>query len=239
MLCMKSFTGKFIAVLALAVAGSLLVAPSAQAVSATGTIGDASGVRYSSGCRYWPVPYSLSFSPDVASWDVDFTVYRPDGLEADTDYIYSSNDPTAGHLAVFLCSYEDAGLYTVEGKGTAYDADYNETPFTLSGGTFKFRLPKTKTTIRVKSLPKTRMRITVAVKDERPNGFFPTDYADVKLQAFIKGAWVTANGGTGTTDSSGIATWLYKRTVRTKARAVLVDDDFKKSISKVIFVPGR
>lgn len=232
-------TGKFATALGLALVGSLLAVPPAQAVSGSGSIGDGSGVRYATGCRYWPVPYSLSFSPDVTSWDVDFTVYSEDGLEAESDYIYSSADPTSGYMNLFLCSFEDAGRYTIEGTGTAYDSDYNESPFTLSGGTFTYRLPKSKTTMKVKKLPRNKMRITVTVKDERPNGFYPSEYADVKLQAFRGGRWVTANDGNGYTNNNGVATWTYNRTVRTKARAVMVDEDYKKSISKVIYVPGK
>lgn len=231
-------SGKFVAALGLALAGPLLFVPAAQA-SVSGSVGNGSAVLYE-GCRDWGIPYSLSIAPGVDYWNLELSVKGPDGIEAFSDYLYSSDYPLSGTAQVQVCSFEDPGTYTVEATGewSDYDTDQDGT-YTLPSSTFKVRLAKSKTTMKVVKKPKNRVLITVTVKDERPNGYFPSEYADVKLQAFRGGRWVTANQGTGYTDSNGVERWTYNRTVRTKARAVMVDDGYKKSVSKVVYVPGK
>jgi len=230
--------GKLSGALGLALAASLLAAPPAQA-SVSGTIGNGSAVLYE-GCRYWAIPYSLNLVPGIDYWNLSLSVKGPDGIEDFSDYLYSSDYPSSGSAQVQVCSIDDPGTYTVEATGewSDYNTDQDGT-YTLPSSTFEVRLPESKTTLKVKALPRNRVRLTVAVKDERPNGFFPSEYADVKLQAFRGGRWVTANDGTGYTDKNGIASWVYLRTVRTKTRAVMVDDDYQESVSQVIYVPGK
>ena len=230
--------GKLIGVVALGLALPVAVIGPADA-GVSGSMSAPNGVLYS-GCRYLPVSYSLAVTPDVDSWSVDLSLIGPDGLEASSAFFYDDEGGPKGIEGIQFCSYFGPGRYTIEGTGewSDYDTDQSGT-ITLPTISATLRLPKTKTNLKVKSLPKNRMRLTATVKDERPNGYFPTEYADVKLQAFIGGKWITANSGTGFTDSKGIETWLYNRTVRTKARAVTVDDDYKKSISKVVVVPGK
>ena len=231
-------TGKLSAAIGVTLAASIVPAPPAEA-SVAGTIGNGSAVLYE-GCRYWSIPYLLSVDPGVDYWNLSLSIKGPDGIEDFSDYLYSSEYPSSGSAQVQVCSIDDPGTYTVEATGefTDYDTDQDGT-YTLPSSTFNVRQPKSKTTLKVKQLPQNKMRLTVTVKDERPNGFFPSEYADVKLQAFKGGRWVTAHSGTGYTDEKGVATWVYQRTVRTKARAVMVDSDYQKSVSRVIHVPGR
>jgi hypothetical protein len=233
-----TITGKFAAALGLAVVSSLLATAPAQA-SVSGSVGNGSAVLYE-GCRDWGIPYSLNIDPGVDYWNLELSVKGPDGIETFSDYLYSSDYPSSGTAQVQVCSFEDPGTYTVEAAGewSDYDTDQDGT-YTLPTSTFKVRLPKSRTTIKVVKKPKNRVVITVAVKDERPNGHFPSEYADVKLQAFHGGRWVTANAGNGYTNDDGVARWVYRRTVRTKVRAVMVDDAYQKSVSRVIYVPGK
>jgi hypothetical protein len=111
----------------------------------------------------------------------------------------------------------------------------------LPPATFHMRLPETKTALSV-STKRRRfdqvLRFKVKTTDERPYGFFPTEYADVLLQVAGNGKWQNLRGSKTTTDSRGRATIKVRATNDDSAvqvRAVTKrDDEYAGSESKVI-----
>ena len=97
------------------------------------------------------------------------------------------------------------GTYTVvaeEAEWDDYEADIDDRPFTLPPTSFSMRLPLTKTTLKAKPAGK-NVRLTVQVKDERPAGYFSTEYATVRLEVQARGKWRTVPRSKTITDDRG------------------------------------
>jgi hypothetical protein len=81
------------------------------------------------------------------------------------------------------------------------------------------------------------VRIVVKVRGERPNGFFPTDFATVRLEKFESGRWVTVRRSQGDTDDGRYAQTYLRPSKRLKVRAVTVKGDhYSGSTSKPVTV---
>ena len=224
--------------LGLAVAATLLVASPAHA-GVSGTISAGSGVIFDD-CRFVELPYSLSVTPDVDSWSMDVNVYSPDGTLAESDFIWHESDPATGNAKLQICGYEDPGTYEVRTEGTwsDYDADRYDVPFSLPDTTLKLRAAKTKTKASGKQGNKFYL-IKVSVKDERPNGYYPTELATVKAEVRRKGKWVPVPGSKEYTNDRGRVTFTagtagppYKVRFVTQASG-----NYSKSVSNAVRVP--
>jgi hypothetical protein len=207
-------------------------------VSSPGT-----GVLYDD-CRSVLVPYSLDVSPGTDSWSMDVVAYGPDGTQEASDYVSSFSDPSTGNAALLFCGYEMPGSYTVAVEDAAwsdYESDIYSSPFSVPGTTFTMRLPKSKTTLKKKAAGE-GVRLTVQVKDERPAGYFPTEYATVRLEALIKGKWRRVPHSKALTDERGREVWRIGRVGRVvKLRAVTLTDhdDYTGSESRPVTVAAR
>jgi hypothetical protein len=179
------------AVVAIAFAGSLAVGGPAQA-------GD-DNLRASDGvlheCAYHPYSYSSTDAAIAYTWSMDVIVRGPDGLEVTNDYLY--DEPATGTGRFQLCSGDPAGRYTLTATGEACDSDYNCYNFSLPGSTFRMRKPRTKTFLTATPTNAHKgqvVKFKVTSKEERPRGYFPNEYATVKLQIRHGGKWKLIRG---------------------------------------------
>ena len=204
-------------VAALAAASVILpVTPAYAAV--TGTTSAPSQVLYPD-CRNIQINYSLQISGDTRYWNLEIDVLEPDGTIDGGAYLASSiGDPPQGTFDYFVCSSQMPGTYTVRGRGEFATSSSSSIyqPYSLPDSTFQVRLANTKTSIKKRS-----GSFIVAVKDERPNGYFPTAYADLYFEQFRNGRWSRIPRSTSTTDDRGRAPFRINRTGPTlKLRAV-------------------
>ena len=183
--------------------------------------------------------YSVAATPDVDSWSVDIEITGPDGTSAGSDFVSSFFDPATGTVEAFFCGSEMPGTYTVSGSGTwsDYETDRYDVPFSLGSGTFTMRLPKSKTTAKGKQTARAYV-VNVTVKDERPNGYFPTDFANVKLQKLVGGGWVQIPGAKDYTSDGRVSFTVSTKGPSYKVRAVKPQSSsLGKSVSKPVSVP--
>jgi hypothetical protein len=192
---------------------AFLLVPLPPAAALDGYVQPTSGVLYS-GCRDLPVNYSVSFPPEMEDWSLELTAYGADGIEATGAYLGSfGGDPTTGTAGLFFCSIDDPGRYTVVAAGEWYDYDFNTYSYSLPTTSFTMRLPKTKTVAKAKG----NFKIKVAVKDERPNGYFPADYYDVWLERRHNGTWKRIPGTKTFTDGPTVYRLPKLRGVKVRA----------------------
>lgn len=221
---MYTFTGRSFSrgCLAIALAASTLGLLSTPANAATGHLTPpAPGVLFDD-CRDVAVPYALSIEPGADSWSMTVTAYGPDGTEETSDFLYDDEDPSTGTAKLQFCGYEDPGSYIVraEGSSSDFDAKISERPFNLAPVTLTMRLPESRTTVKVKRV-RNGVRVTALVRDERPNGFFPTEYATLNLQYLSRGQWRNIPGGKVDTDENGRFSTTMERPSRpVKIRAL-------------------
>lgn len=152
------------------------------------------GVLYE-GCGYHEYSYSAALPPGYTyRWEMDMQLLGPDGLEVDTDFLYTS-EGLAGVADFFICDSPNlAGTYTIQGAGEACNSDYMCVPITTAPSTTTFRLPQSRTMLRAKPTRPAKgqvVRFRVESQDERPTGYFGSPYATVKLQINRGGAWRT------------------------------------------------
>lgn len=212
--------------LALAVS---LGAAHAQARGAT-----PNGVIYSD-CRTHPIAYSAPIPANASYFNLDLTVLGPDGLYVSGDYLASSlGDPPTGTADVQICGYSaKPGTYTVTGEGS-YDIGLTTYKYALPSATFTMRRARTKTVAISKP-----SAVTVRVKDERPNGYFLTDFATVYLEQRVGKVWKRIPR-TKRALSGGRDVFRLNIKTKVKVRAVtLADDNYAGSKSKPVVVrPG-
>lgn len=195
--------------------------------AATGTLGSpGSGVLYQD-CQDVKVPYSLSLPPGTDYWSVTVEALAPDGTHETSDFLYDDSDPATGAASLSFCGYEMPGTYTVVATGgeySDYDSDVFDQPLTLNTTTFTMRLPQTKTTLSKKPAGKVT-RLTVQVTDERPAGYFATDYAPVQLQVQNGSRWRNVPHTKETTDNGRYVYRIGRVGKMTKVRAVTRSSD--------------
>ncbi len=194
---------------------------------ASGSVEGKDGVLYSD-CRNYPISYSL-YLPDAVHWSLDISVNGPDGLLAGSDFVWGDLE-TSGTAAVFLCGgLDEPGLYTIDASGSWSDYDWNSYDFSLPSSTFSLRSPKTRTSVSAL----TRGRLRVAVKDERPSGYFSTAYPRILIQVKQAGRWRTKKRVL--LGESGRQTFRLARFAGRQARVITkATDEYSRSTSRTV-----
>lgn len=247
--------GAFVALLAALLVGST----ETPAEAATGSLSSANGVLYSS-CRNHAYHYSvpsgvlsaLAADPEYSSWDLDVTLYGPDGQESGGDYLYgdaTSGDPTSGNSTVQICGGLDIpGRYTISAiaEWSYWDAsdNYIEGSSSLPAAHFTMRRTQSRTAVRVSDRTPRRnqvIRITSMTTDERPAGFFRSQYATVRLQHRVGGVWRSYRraGFKAMTNSRGVHTWrvvLTDRRATIRVATVAQDSGYAGSHSRAVTI---
>ena len=116
----------------------------------------------------------------TGTWTID--VLAPDGTSGGGEFLSSFLDPTAGTFEYFLCGSEMPGTWTVVGTGEYEGGDGLTRTWQMTPSTFQVRAAHSRTQLKKKPLGKGVYSLKVTVKDERPNGYYGTDYPTVKLQ---------------------------------------------------------
>lgn len=145
-------------------------------------------------CGDYGYSYSASLPAGFsAGWSLELQLIGPDGNEIDSDFLL--DDPTVGVGSFFLCESPNlAGTYTVRTGETARacNSEYDCVPITSTTSYAQFRLPMTRTTVKANVIRPRKgqvVRFTITSRDERPEGYFGTPYAAVRLQAYRDGRW--------------------------------------------------
>ncbi len=140
------------------------------------------------------INYSVQATPDVSHWNMDIDVLAPDGTSGGGDFLSSFFDPTAGTFEYFLCGSEMPGTWTVVGTGEYEGADGLTRTWQMTPSTFQVRAAHSRTQLKNKPLGKGAYSLKITVTDERPNGYYGTDYPNVKLQKRVGGDWRKVTG---------------------------------------------
>jgi hypothetical protein len=142
-----------------------------------------------SDCRDNPIAYSVQPTPDVSHWNLTINVLAPDGTSVGGAFLSSYFDPPTGSFNLYTCGSEMPGTYTVQGTGDYEGADDITRTWQLTPSTFLVRAAHTRTKLIKKPLGDGVYSLRVRVKDERPAGYFATDYAKVRLEKLDHGKW--------------------------------------------------
>jgi len=213
--------------LVLVVAGAVGLTSAAHATGApAATISIGNGVLYSD-CRDHAFSYAVTVPAGSTSWTLDVTAYGPDGLESGSEYLYGSDDnPTPGAGDFFFCAGMMAGTYTIQTVFEWTDQDYNSYSTAVAPVSFTMRKPFTRTTLAASTTNPDygqRVKLKVTSKDERPAGYFASDYAKVRVQRYTSGEWATIKGGRLTIElGKAVMRYRFASTGREKFRAVTV-----------------
>lgn len=188
----------------------------AAPASAVGSMSVGDGVLYDD-CRDHPYFFSVLPPAGTDSWSMDVTAYGPDGTSQASDFVY--DDISTGSGGLQFCGYELAGRYELvaEIEYTDYDAAGSGVSTERLTSTFAMRQPYTRTRLQVSTRSpryNSAVRFTVKTTDERPSGYFPTSYAEVRLQTRVGSKWVNVRGAKGYTDSRGRDVMTYRWNVR-------------------------
>jgi len=172
---------------AVVLGASVLAGPPAQAATTFRmTIPD--GVVYAEGCQDHAYTYIFDGLPAGYSATLNLTLLGPDGLRAGAD---SQHEPS-GTGSFFFCSSSLTGVYTA--RGTA-EICQTSSPYSCSSvdveRAFSMRKPHSRTGLSAprRVRPGREFEVKVTVRDERPNGYFPTDYTDVYLEQRGRHGW--------------------------------------------------
>lgn len=197
--------------------------------SAAGVLVVGNGVLYQD-CRDHPYSFSVLPPPGTDSWSMDVTAYGPDGTSQASDFVY--DDISTGSGGLQFCGSELPGSYELvaEVEYSDFDAYGSGTTTERLTSTFSMRKPSTRTRLQVSTRSpryNAAVRFTIKTSDERPSGYFPTSYADVRLQRRAGNRWVNVPSGKGFTDSRGreVLTFRWNTRGRFSVRAVTLDSD--------------
>lgn len=225
----------------LLLSGLVVLSPAAEAAG-SGSVAAAGGVIYSD-CRDHAYMYDLQLPSDTESWDLEVSVLGPDGLEHTSDYVYDDGWYTGAGVSSFqVCGGAMPGRYTLQAVLTTYDYDYNPSAELLPTASFDMRLPFTRTKLTVSNrTPRFNQVVTfkVKTKDERVNGYYATEYPDVRLEVRRDGQWRKVKGSKTMANGVGVAKIKYRWNVRSavKVRAVTIGDDYyAASVSSAVTV---
>jgi hypothetical protein len=173
---------------------------------------------------------------------MDVVAYGPDGTSQSSDFVYDDISTGSGELQ--FCGYELAGRYELvaEIEYSDYDAAGSGTSAERLTSTFAMRQPQTRTRLQVSTRSpryNSPVRFVIRTADERPSGYFPTSYAEVRLQKRVGSRWVNVRGGKGFTDSRGREVLTFRWNVRGRVAvraATLNSSDAEGSVSSPVTV---
>jgi hypothetical protein len=195
------------------------------------------------GCHYYPLTYSVDPSPSP-DWSLDIDIYDPSGNSADSEFEYGTGPVTATvDEALFLCSEDLTGTYTVKWELTAYG---NGSTTVTGSDTFVISPSETRTQLSVsdKTLAVGQVvRFKIKAKVQKPNGFFGTYGLRVVLERKRNGQWQRIPGSRSETDTAGKVVLKY-RWVETstpgkvRARTLPEAGSYLGSTSTAVYVRG-
>lgn len=239
----RSFAAVVVAVLA---TSALLTVNPAQAASPDvgGWLRVPNIVRYAD-CVDHSFTFHLDLPPGYTDVSLFVDVTEPDGTPGVGD-MPDVNGPD-GHGSLTFCGSEMTGTYTATAHGSACDVDYYDClDFTLPTTRFTVRKAYTKTglTVRPKRPGRNQViKFKITTFDERPRGFYRTDYTYVLLQKKVRGRWANVRGSR--TFVSGGSTVLKYRWGGGKGARVLVravtptSDSLAGSVSRAVMLRTR
>ena len=221
--------------LLLSVLSLLLIGPAPAANAAVaGTTSAASAVLYPD-CRDVPVSYSFQPTPDVSHWNMDIDVLAPDGTTDGSAFLSSFFDAPTGSFTIQLCgSVSMPGTWTVTGTGEYEGADDITHTWQLTPSVFNVRAANTRTTLSKKPVGRGVYSLRVSVKDERPNGYYDTDYPEVVIQRMDHGKWRRVPGvSVSVSDGKGSVRVSVKSIVKVRA-VTSADSNYSSSTSRPV-----
>lgn len=214
--------------------GLLLVAPVAAANAAVGGSTAAPSAVLYPDCRDLPVTYSIQPTPDVTHWNMDIDILAPDGTIEGGDFLSSFFDSPTGTFTVYVCGSAMPGTWTITGTGEYEGADDLTHTWQMTPSTFQVRRAHSRTTLKKKPAGRGTYSLRVSVKDERPNGYYPTDYPSVILQKLEGGRWRRVPG-ISVSVSDGHSAFRVNTKSLVKVRAVTSDgSNYEGSTSRPV-----
>lgn len=102
-------------------AGLVLTASAARADSTL----DPEPRALSAGCHVYPVDFTVD-EPGAASWELEVSAYTPAGEYSTGFFTYGRGASATGAESLFLCGYEGAGRWRLEGTLVALDRSGEE-----------------------------------------------------------------------------------------------------------------
>lgn len=194
------------------------------AASATDTLTTTDGVLYY-GCRDHAYGFSFALPPGTDEWSVDVAAVGPDGTTEASDSDFGPGASANGAGSLEFCGSESAGAYELRAT-----VEYTDSAIGGADGTFltvvpfTMREPRSLSSLSVSDRTPALNQIikfVLKTRDERPEGFLPTLYSDVHLEARIAGSWVIVKASRTTTNEVGTAVlryrWKSRRPVRIRA----------------------
>ena len=209
----------------LALGGMLIsvisVVSASPAIASSGSVSAPAGTLWASGCLTQPYSYAFDMAPGVSQWDLNVTLYTPDGSSSDFDFQTGSGSSGSGSGSFTICSYEGAGAYHIDGQVKGYDDLYSQVDFLSMSGMFVLYQPVSITTFRVND--KTAyfnqvLRFKTTSRYQMRFGWTVHDYVVVALEVYRSGSWHRVRGSKRTTDQYGRASWKYRWNVSRKVR---------------------
>jgi hypothetical protein len=182
----------------------------------------ADGILYP-GCSSYGFALDPALPAAAEGWYLELTVRGPGGVIVHEDTLsdYYSTAEYLDHM--WICSADTKpGRFTMEATGAWRDADWEDTPISLSA-TFALRLPRSVTTLQAVNAnprPNTWAKLKTQVVQETRRGLDASRFTPVVLQRLKAGRWVKVKGSRVVTDKFGEATFRYRyRSGRVSLRA--------------------
>lgn len=208
---------------------TVLVTATLASANSMGTVSTTNGTIWSD-CRQQTFNYALSLAPGTTYWNLEVTVLGHDGLERASDYLYKSGYPSTGTSTFQVCGGAAPGQWTLT---ATLNYEIGDSPYStqLPPAHFSMRLPNTRTSLRASDRTLRHNQVftfTIKTQDERPAGYFRTEYASVRLQRKSAGVWKTVRGGKTTTNGDGVAKLKFRYVTRgtSRVRAITVGDRY-------------
>jgi hypothetical protein len=175
-------------ILLAALLGSIVLQTPAANAAVGGTTSAAPVVLYPD-CRDVVVSYDIQPTPDVTHWNMQIDAVAPDGTSQSGAFLSSFFDARTGTFTIFMCGSSMPGTWTISGTGEYDGADGLTRTWQMTPSSFLVRAAQSRTTLTKKSLGRGVYSLKVGVKDERPNGYFATEFPSVTLQKLDHGRW--------------------------------------------------
>jgi hypothetical protein len=206
---------------------------------ANGGLNADNGTLYN-GCHNYSASFDLDY-PGASSWEIDVSAYTPNGDYSDGFYESGAGSSGSGTRSVYICDYEGAGWYDLEGEVTYYDdwGDYLDSE-TLYGDMHLSKMA-TDTELRVNDrTPRyySTVKFTVTSWQDKWPGWRRNNYDAVVLYARCGAEdWRRVRGTKTDTDQYGKAVIRLVYDVHSRCRVqayTLPADDAKGSWSPVV-----